>query len=244
MQKMPHRQIFLDTETTGLDPKEHRIIEIACLEMINRQFTGNHLHLYIDPERDIDEGAQAIHGITRDSLRGKPLFSAIADELFDFIQGAQIVAHNASFDINFLNREFAAIKINFEGLANHCDIFDTLKLARKLHPSQRNNLDALCKRYKVDNSQRQLHGALMDTQLLAEVYLRMTGGQMNFDVASARHEVKADSTMYFTGNDADHLIVIKPSPEEQAAHEEYLKWLKEQGECVWEAVGSTFEEVE
>lgn len=228
-----HRQIFLDTETTGLDPKEHRIIEIACLELVNRQFTGRTLHYYLDPERDIEQAAQAIHGITREFLKDKPLFKIIADELFDFIQGAQIVAHNAPFDISFLNREFGAIKNDFEGVANYCDIFDTLKLARKLHPSQRNNLDALCKRYKVDNSQRQLHGALMDTQLLAEVYLRMTGGQMNFDVASARHEVKADNARYFVDTDADHLIVVKPTPEEQAAHENYLKWMKEQGECVW-----------
>src|SRR5471030_3258542 len=151
------RQVILDTETTGLDPLTHRIIEIGCVELENRRFTGNYFHQYINPERPIDEGAFAIHGISHQFLADKPLFKEISDALFTYLGGAQLIIHNAPFDLSFLDREFTFLKSDFGKLTNYCDVLDTLPLARRLHPSQRNSLDALCKRYKVDNSHRDLH---------------------------------------------------------------------------------------
>ncbi|MDR2838209.1 MAG: DNA polymerase III subunit epsilon, partial [Azonexus sp.] len=171
------RQIILDTETTGLDPRQgHRIIEIAALEMTNRRLTGRHLHKYINPEREIDEGAQAVHGISLDFLADKPKFADIADEFLDFINGAELIIHNAPFDLGFLNAELSRLdRVPVETLCN--GVTDTLKMARDLHPGKRNSLDALCERYEIDNSSRTLHGALLDTELLAEVFLAMTRGQ-------------------------------------------------------------------
>jgi len=174
------RQIVLDTETTGLEPSQgHRIIEIGCVELVDRKLTGRHYHQYIQPNRLVDEGAMEVHGITDDFLKDKPVFSQIAGEFLEFISGAQLVIHNAPFDVGFMDHEFAMLKPAISPTAQHCSIVDTLVMARQKHPGQKNNLDALCKRYGVDNSQRDLHGALLDAEILADVYLLMTGGQTN-----------------------------------------------------------------
>jgi DNA polymerase-3 subunit epsilon len=162
----------------------HRIIEIGCVELIGRRLTGRHYHVYLQPDREIDEGAIAVHGITNEFVQDKPRFREIADEFFEFIKGAQLIIHNAAFDVGFINNEFALIKQDERAdISEHCSILDTLLMARERHPGQRNNLDALCKRYGVDNSGRDLHGALLDAEILADVYLTMTGGQTNLSLA-------------------------------------------------------------
>ncbi|MGH8539644.1 MAG: DNA polymerase III subunit epsilon, partial [Stenotrophobium sp.] len=171
------RLIILDTETTGLEVEQgHRIIEIGCLEMMNRRLTGNDFHHYVNPERSVDTGAQQVHGIGNDFLASKPLFAAIAAQLWDYLKGAEVIIHNAPFDVGFLNREFE-LAGHRQKLGEVCKITDTLAMARRMHPGQKASLDALCKRYSVDNSNRDLHGALLDARLLADVYLAMTGGQ-------------------------------------------------------------------
>ena len=171
------RKIVLDTETTGIGPElGHRVIEIGCVELINRKLTGNHFHVYLNPQRDVDEGAFRVHGISTEFLQDKPLFSDVLSEFLTFIDGAELIIHNAPFDVGFLNAELKRAKW-LKRLDAHCTVFDTLVLARKKHPGQRNSLDALCKRYDIDNSNRQLHGALLDAEILAFVYLAMTGGQ-------------------------------------------------------------------
>ncbi|MFZ3155107.1 DNA polymerase III subunit epsilon [Pseudomonas sp.] len=179
------RSVVLDTETTGMPVADgHRIIEIGCVELIGRRLTGRHFHVYLQPDREIDEGAIAVHGITNEALKDKPRFKEIADEFFEFIKGAQLIIHNAAFDLGFINNEFALIKQDERAdISEHCSILDTLMMARERHPGQRNNLDALCKRYGVDNSGRDLHGALLDAEILADVYLTMTGGQTNLSLA-------------------------------------------------------------
>lgn len=177
------RQIVLDTETTGLEPQlGHRIIEIGCVELINRKLTGRHYHQYINPEREVDQGAMEVHGITNEFLVDKPRFKAIVGEFWDFIRGAELVIHNAAFDIGFLNHEFA--RLNMAPVTTECGVLDTLFMARQKHPGQKNSLDALCKRYGVDNSHRDLHGALLDAEILADVYLLMTGGQTALELGS------------------------------------------------------------
>ena len=177
------RQIVLDTETTGLETsQDHRIIEIGCVEMVNRKLTGRHYHQYINPQRKVDEGAMEVHGITDQFLEDKPLFDAIAPEFFEFVTGADLIIHNAPFDLGFINHETAKLPGNIAAIETGCKIIDTLALARQKHPGQKNNLDALCKRYGVDNSQRDLHGALLDAEILADVYLLMTGGQVNLNI--------------------------------------------------------------
>ena len=172
------RQVVLDTETTGLEPSQgHRIIEIGCVELINRKLTGRHYHQYINPEREIDQGAIEVHGITNEFLADKPVFARIADEFLEFVRGAELVIHNAPFDIGFIDHEFRLLDRSIEPVESYCSVIDSLILARQKHPGQRNNLDALCQRYAVDNSQRDLHGALLDAEILADVYLLMTGGQ-------------------------------------------------------------------
>ncbi len=173
------RQIVLDTETTGIDPKEgHRIIEIGCVEVVNRRLTGNHFHVYINPGRHIEQEAIEVHGITNEFLADKPTFSQVAQEFVSFIKGAQLVIHNAPFDVGFMDHEFG-MEASTKGVITNqiCDVLDTLTLARQMHPGQKNNLDALCKRYGIDNSHRTLHGALLDAEILADVYLLLTGGQ-------------------------------------------------------------------
>lgn len=179
------RQIVLDTETTGLDPKEgHRLIEVGCVELIDRRLTGNNFHRYIQPDRAIDAGAVEVHGITNDFLRDKPRFAEIADELLEYVTGSELIIHNAAFDQGFIDHELNRWRADAPGLADICEITDTLGLARRMHPGQRNSLDALCKRYGVDNSHRDLHGALLDAQILADVYLSMTGGQVSMQLGS------------------------------------------------------------
>lgn len=179
------RSVVLDTETTGMPVGDgHRIIEIGCVELIGRRLTGRHFHVYLQPDRESDEGAIAVHGITDEFLKGKPRFKEVADEFFEFIKGAQLIIHNAAFDIGFIANEFNLLRQSDRAeVSDYCSILDTLMMARERHPGQRNNLDALCKRYGVDNSGRDLHGALLDAEILADVYLTMTGGQTNLSLA-------------------------------------------------------------
>ncbi len=169
------RQIVLDTETTGLNPEQgHRIIEIGCVELIDRRLTGQHFHIYLNPERRIDDGAIEVHGITNEFLEDKPHFADVVADFISFVQDAELVIHNAPFDVGFINHEFSLLKKNLATVETYCSVFDTLTFARKKHPGQRNSLDALCKRYGIDNSHRDLHGALLDAEILADVYLLMT----------------------------------------------------------------------
>ena len=233
------RQIILDTETTGLAPeKGHRIIEIGALELVDRQLTGNNFHRYLNPEREIDDGALEVHGITLEFLQDKPRFADIADELIRFIADAELVIHNAPFDLGFLDYELSLAGHGPEFLSAHAQVLDTLELARDLHPGQRNNLDALCKRYEVDNAGRTLHGALLDAEILADVYLAMTGGQADLGL-SMEHLVDAGES----SNDLDahrqvSLKVLRASEEELALHQQRLKAIQEQsGECLWLSQG-------
>jgi len=234
------RQIVLDTETTGLEPKQgHRIIEVGCVELINRQLTGRHFHYYLNPEREIEAEAIAVHGITNEFLLDKPKFAHIVEELFNFIKGAELIIHNAAFDVNFLNHEFSLTGGNWGTIADHCTVFDTLTSARQLHPGQKNNLDALCKRYSIDNSQRDLHGALLDAQILARVYLAMTGGQVNlFDetLSVEAAAINESSKIVVKHNHRLPLTVLAATAEELAEHEAYLKIIKKNagGKCLWE----------
>ena len=220
------RQIVLDTETTGLDPAlGHRVIEIGAIELANRQPTGATYHVYLNPEREIDAGAMQVHGLTNEFLADKPRFADIALEFLEFAQEAELVIHNAPFDVGFLNAELACL--NQGPVKRHCTVLDTLKLAKELHPGQKNNLDALCRRYEVDNSGRAFHGALLDAQLLAEVYLAMTRGQetLGIDVASPAQAQAA--TLVRRGA----LRVVRADAAEQAAHAAYLAGMaKECGE--------------
>ena len=179
------RYVVLDTETTGMPVTDgHRIIEIGCVEMIGRKLTGRHFHVYLQPDREVDEGAIAVHGITNEFLQDKPRFREIADEFHEFICGAELIIHNAAFDIGFINNEYALLAQDERSeVSDYCSVLDTLAMARERHPGQRNNLDALCKRYGVDNSGRDLHGALLDAEILADVYLAMTGGQTSLLLA-------------------------------------------------------------
>jgi DNA polymerase-3 subunit epsilon len=229
------RQIVLDTETTGLDPRQgHRIIEVACIEMINRRLTGRHLHKYTNPEREIDAGAQAVHGITLEFLADKPKFADIADEFLEFINGAELIIHNAPFDIGFLNAELSRLdRVPVETVCN--GITDTLKMAKELHPGKRNSLDALCDRYEIDNSSRTLHGALLDTELLADVFLAMTRGQNSLmiepDDAAPRRNLDSKGEQ----RQRKPLIVRNASPEEMAEHQRLLAAIDKEskGNCVW-----------
>ena len=216
------RQIFLDTETTGLDPNQgHRIIEIAAVEMSNRQLSKNHYHTYLNPGRAIDQAAQDVHGITSEFLQNKPIFKDIAPEFLSFIKDAEIIIHNAPFDVGFLNMELG--KINLGKLESHsASIFDTLKLAKEIRPGQRNNLDALCKAYDVDNTSRAFHGALLDAELLCEVYLGMTRGQeaLSMDFSESPESFNLEDI------NQDGLVLTKPSKEELQAHHDFILTLK------------------
>lgn len=230
------RQIFLDTETTGLEARlGHRIIELAGVEMDNRRLTGRHVHFYVNPERDIDAGAQAVHGIDREFLADKPLFAAIADEFLDFIRGAELVIHNAAFDIGFLDAELA--RLDLASVTTICGgVTDTLKMARELHPGKKNNLDALCERYGVDNGKRTLHGALLDAEILADVYLAMTRGQESLIVDSAEQPGVAAISLEVS-REHRPTRVIAPSPDELAAHARILQGIDREsgGKCIWQA---------
>ncbi len=232
------RQVVLDTETTGLEPAEgHRIIEIGCVEMVNRRRTARTYHHYLNPDRDIDDGAVAVHGITREQLASSPRFGEVAQELIDFLRDAEVVIHNAPFDVGFLNAELARLGEAWGTLSDHCRITDTLAMARELHPGQRNNLDALCKRYNVDNSGRTLHGALLDAEILSDVYLRMTGGQATLllDESPPARQAQVPTVDSPHRQERPALRVVAASTEELAAHRARLAALqkKSDGRCVW-----------
>ncbi len=220
------RQIVLDTETTGLEPAQgHRIIEIGAVELIDRRLTGNHFHHYLQPDREIDEGALSVHGITREFLADKPRFEEIAQDFIDYIKGAELLIHNAPFDVGFINYELERLGPSWGQLEDYCTVVDTLALARRLHPGQKNSLDALCRRYQVDNSQRQLHGALLDSEILADVYLLMTGGQASLSLeGEAGGERVSREAAPVRRLDREHLVLVvrRASDEELAAHERRL----------------------
>ena len=221
------RQIILDTETTGLDVNEgHRIIEVGCVELVSRRPTGRHFHRYINPERDIDEGAAAVHGIRRAQLENEPRFAEIASELLEFIEGAELIIHNASFDLGFLNAELRRLDAAALALEQRCAVLDTLLLAREMHPGQRNSLDALCKRYGVDNSKRDLHGALLDARILADLYLAMTGGQSALELRESgqtRSRAAAGEAARFQRPADLVLPVISAAAAELADHDAMLE---------------------
>lgn len=230
------RQIILDTETTGLDPSEgHRIIEIGCVEMIDRKLTGNNFHQYLQPDREIDEGAIEIHGISNEFLQDKPHFSDIMDDFMEYVKGAELIIHNAPFDIGFLDTELHAQRSPWGDVAQHCKIVDTLVMAKKRFPGKRNSLDALCKRYFIDNSHRTLHGALLDSEILADVYLLMTGGQVSLTLQTINADGFADSTdIRRVDSNRDKLCIIQANEEELVAHAERLEAIqKKSGLCVW-----------
>ncbi|KAA0019212.1 DNA polymerase III subunit epsilon [Salinicola corii] len=243
------RQIVMDTETTGIDPREgHRIIEIGGIELINRRFTGRTYHQYVNPERDIEAEAIEIHGITNDRVANEPVFAQIADELWEFMRGAQLIIHNAPFDVGFFDHEFRLLKA-LRGepvlgpVAEHCSVLDTLKMAREMHPGQRNSLDALCKRYDIDNGQRVLHGALLDSEILADVYLAMTGGQTALSLAGndegGDREAGGASGLRRIDREGLRLAVTRPSEAEWQAHHQRLEQIrKAAGECRWDTLAA------
>jgi DNA polymerase III subunit epsilon len=231
------RQIILDTETTGLEPKQgHRIIEIGCVELINRRKTDQHYHQYINPDREIDDGAFNVHGISTEFLSDKPRFKDIAQEFIDFIRDSEVIIHNAPFDVGFIDAELKKLGRKWGKTEHYCKIFDTLTMAREKHPGQKNNLDALCKRYEIDNSKRDLHGALLDAQILLDVYLAMTGGQETLGFGThEEQEAEEQNAVRLSDTNRKPLRVIEPTAEELAAHEKYLELLREKsdGKCVW-----------
>ena len=231
------RQIVLDTETTGLDPSQgHRVIEIGCVEIDNRKLTGKHFHCYLNPDREIDAGAMEVHGLTSHFLSDKPRFHQVESEFLEFIDGAELVIHNAPFDIGFLDHELRATKTDALKIASFCGVLDSLLLAREKHPGQRNSLDALCKRYGVDNTQRQLHGALLDAEILADVYLVMTSGQSSLLLAedelegsTRRAKAKKSHTQ------REKIAVIKAGSDELEAHRQRLNDIHNSSVegCLW-----------
>lgn len=234
------RQIVLDTETTGLEPsKGHRIIEIGCVELENRKLTGRHYHQYIQPEREVEDQAIEIHGITNEFLVGKPTFIQIMDDFMQFVDGAELVIHNAPFDVGFINNELAQYGgSKYQPIDSYCSVIDTLIMARQKHPGQKNNLDALCKRYGVDNSQRDLHGALLDAEILADVYLFMTGGQraLSLNSGTADEDSNDNKTSVIRRISSDVVLpVISASEAELVQHEEKLASIDKisQGNCIW-----------
>ena len=246
------RQIVLDTETTGLSTAQgHRIIEIGCLELVDRRLTGREFHRFLNPDRDIDEGAERVHGISREDLEIAPRFPEIVDDLLAYLHGAELVIHNASFDVGFLEYELSLMQHPKPKIEDHATVLDTLALARKLHPGQRNSLDALCKRYEIDASRRDVHGALIDSELLAYVYLAMTGGQATLSL-DAEPIVGAALSRDHANDAADNrgpgalgvqgplphsrapTKIIKASTEEAAAHDAMLEKIRKSGACVWD----------
>jgi DNA polymerase III subunit epsilon len=225
------RQIFLDTETTGLYPDQgHRVIEIAAIETVNRRPTGNHFHQYLNPEREIDAAAQEVHGITLEFLQDKPLFEAIADDFIQFVKNSELIIHNAPFDVGFLNSELG--RLGLQPVQTFCDkITDTLKMAKDARPGQRNNLDALCRHFEIDNSRRTLHGALLDAELLAEVYMALTRGQDSLMI-DLEHEEFTHKSVMLDANKTK-LKVLMADDEECAAHDKYLQSLETSEKFLW-----------
>ncbi len=240
------RQIVLDTETTGLSTAQgHRIIEIGCLELVDRRLTGREFHRFLNPDRDIDEGAERVHGISREDLEIAPRFPEIVDDLLEYLHGAELVIHNASFDVGFLEHELSLMQHPKPKIEEHATVLDTLALARKLHPGQRNSLDALCKRYEIDASRRDVHGALIDSELLAYVYLAMTGGQATLSLdaepvavgarlARDRGQGPLPQSRARPAPTTAPTKIIKPSAAEAAAHDAMLEKIRKSGACVWD----------
>ncbi len=237
MTKPNGRQVVLDTETTGLNPQEgHRIIEIGCVELLNRRLTGKRFHAYINPDRIIDDGAIEVHGITNEFLQDKPQFADVAEDFIAFIRDAELIIHNAPFDVGFINHEFALLNNNTGTVTDYSQVFDTLSYARKKHPGQRNSLDALCKRYGIDNSHRDLHGALLDAEILADVFLLMTGGQSSLldEGAAAMGAAGSQQTIVRLSADRPALAVIRCNADELQAHLQRLEAIeKASGTCLW-----------
>ena len=235
------RQVVLDTETTGLEWSEgHNVIEIGCVELERRRLTGNTYHQYIKPDREIDAEAMAVHGITNEYLQDKPKFRQISDEFIEFIRGAELIIHNAAFDIGFLDAELERNGYQLR-IKDICSVTDSLRLARQKHPGQKNNLDALCKRYGIDNSHRELHGALLDSEILADVYLALTGGQTSLSLSEHEDSVQGDeSIINRVGEEALVLPVISASAEELSEHQAFLALLdkKSGGACLWKELES------
>jgi DNA polymerase III subunit epsilon len=232
------RQIILDTETTGLEPKEgHRVIEIGCVELVDRRLTGRNFHQYLNPEREIDAGAIEVHGLTNEFLADRPRFAEVVEEFVQYIRGAELIIHNAPFDLGFLDHELALLGGDWGRLEDCCAVTDTLALARRLHPGQRNSLDALCKRYAIDNSHRELHGALLDAEILADVYLAMTGGQasLGLDGGDGEGSAEAAAAIRRLAEDRGRCRVIRADAAEVAAHEARLEAIHKAsgGACVW-----------
>jgi len=234
------RQVVLDTETTGLEPGEgHRVIEIGCIELINRRPTERRFHRYLNPERAVDGGALEVHGLSEEFLRDKPRFCEVAAELIAFVRDAEVVIHNAPFDLGFLDAELERLGGEWGRLLDYCTVIDTLELARQLHPGQRNSLDALCKRYQVDNSARTLHGALLDAEILADVYLALTGGQvtLSLDESPAGH-LRGSAGGLSEARRWPALRVIRADEAELAAHAQRLDAVAEAagGRCLWREI--------
>lgn len=231
----PLRQVVLDTETTGINPKEgHKIIEIGCVELINRRLTQRSFHVYLNPDREIDAGAIEVHGITNEFLHDKPRFADVVDDFIAFIAGAELIIHNAPFDVGFINHELSLLKGETRRIETISRVFDTLTFARKKHPGARNSLDALCKRYSIDNSHRELHGALLDAEILADVYLLMTGGQASLLDENDSGEADSAQTTVRLSADRPKLKVIACSDDDLAAHQQRLaKIAKASGDCIW-----------
>lgn len=236
------RQIVLDTETTGLSTKNgHRIIEIGCLELVNRRLTGREFHRFLNPDRDIDEGAERVHGISRADLDTAPRFPEVVEDFLAFIKGAELIIHNASFDVGFLEHELQLMKHPEPSIEQHASVLDTLTMAREMHPGQRNSLDALCKRYEVDATKRDVHGALIDSELLANVYLAMTGGQTALLLDEDDSDARSESSAGADGGDVIRpaaqvidLPIIRANPQEIAAHDAMLEKIRKSGACVWD----------
>lgn len=227
------RQIVLDTETTGLEPSQgHRIIEIGCVEMINRRLTGNNYHQYLQPDREIDEGAQAVHGISNEVLADKPRFSDIVKDFIEYLDGAELIIHNAPFDVGFIDHEFKLAGAEYGKVSTYCSVIDTLVMARKIRPGKKNNLDVLCKEYEVNNAHRELHGALLDAELLSEVYLRMTGGQstLSLDSEDMSNAQTGVSEIKKLSTDRKPINIIKASDDELQAHQAIIEKM---GKEVW-----------
>lgn len=236
-ESLHQRQIVLDTETTGLEHRQgHKIIEIGCVELINRKLTGNNYHVYLNPEREIEQGAIEVHGITNEYLQDKPLFADIYQKLISYLSGAELIIHNAAFDIGFLDSELEKIAEPTPRMNEICAVHDTLMQARKMFPGQRNDLDSLCKRYEIDNSHRELHGALLDAEILADVYLFMTGGQtaLSLDAAQGLDENKTDASSAINFAELA-LPLVQPSDQELENHVEWVSRLDQEvdGQCVW-----------
>ncbi|RBP51627.1 DNA polymerase III subunit epsilon [Arenicella xantha] len=241
------RQIVLDTETTGLEYRQgHRIIEIGCVELVNRKLTGNNFHQYLNPNREIDQGAIEVHGITNEFLADKPVFADIAESLVSYLKGAELIIHNAAFDVGFLDAEYEKLDEKASKIAEICGVHDTLLQARKMFPGQRNDLDSLCRRFEINNTHRELHGALLDAEILADVYLAMTGGQATLTLDASSNDRNAlDSAKTQVNFATLSLPLVEPSAEELQDHVEWLTRLddKVEGQCVWSRVNAKSGEV-